>query len=255
MRFLVLAVFIIFSFGQQAISAESVVLVTPVNSVDTVTSEVILREAYRRIGINLVIKKYPAERALKLANQGKVDGEVQRINGIAAKYPNLIQVHPKINFIEGVVFSKSVTFDVKGWESLRPYRIGIIRGIKFAERNTAGMKVLPAGNYATLFKMLDRKRFDIIVSPSLNGRYQMLQAGVKGLRELPPPIMRFDLFHYLHKKNKALLPRISKVLQSMRESGDLKKIRRHVNIILLKRVEKHLPICDKDYSCFEGKSG
>ena len=136
-----------------------------------------------------------------------------------------------------------------------PEQENVLLPVPEPEPSLISMKVLPAGNYATLFKMLDRKRFDIIVSPSLNGRYQMLQAGVKGLRELSPPIMRFDLFHYLHKKNKALLPRISKVLQSMRESGDLKKIRRHVNIILLKRVEKHLPICDKDYSCFEGKSG
>lgn len=165
MRFIIFAALIFMTLGKLALSAEPLVLVTPVNTVDTVISEVIVREAYRRIGTDIVIKKYPAERALHLANQGEVAGEIQRIDGIAANYPNLIQVYPPINYIEGVVFSKSVAFEIDGWESLRPYRIGIIRGIKFAERNTVGMNVLQASVYSALFKMLDRKRFDIIVSP------------------------------------------------------------------------------------------
>ena len=38
---------------------ERLVLVTPLNTVDTVISEVITREAYRRIGIDVEIKKIP----------------------------------------------------------------------------------------------------------------------------------------------------------------------------------------------------
>ncbi len=251
--FVLLAALIFIAFGRQALSAERLVLVTPTNTVDTVISEVILREAYRRLGIDIVIKKYPGERAIRMANLGKVDGEVQRIDGINANYPNLIQIQPPINYIEGVVFSKSVTFKVDGWESLRPYRIGIIRGIKFAEANTVGMKVSSVSDYAALFNMLDKNRFDIIVSPRLNGEYQIKQLGVKGLRELSPSIMRFDLFHYLNKKDKDLVPAISKILRSMKESGELESIRRRVISVLLDRAEKKLPICDKDYACFENK--
>ncbi len=250
---LFLAAIISITSGKLAISAQMIV-VTPVNTVDTVISEVIIREAYRRMGIDVIIKKYPAERALQLANQGTVDGEVQRIDGIASKYPNLIQIYPPINYIKGVVFSKSVDFEVEGWESLRPYKIGIIRGIKFAERHTADMNVLSASDYKTLFNMLDKKRFEIIVSPSLNGKYQIKQLGVKGLRELSPAIMRFELFHYVHKKHKNLVPALSKTLQAMKDAGELEEIRRHVISVLLKLAEMNLPLCDKDYSCFEKKA-
>lgn len=69
---------------------ERLVLVTPPNTVDTVISEVITRKAYKRIGIDVEILKVPGERALRMANSGKADGEVQRIDGISANYHNLI---------------------------------------------------------------------------------------------------------------------------------------------------------------------
>ncbi|MBT8002974.1 MAG: transporter substrate-binding domain-containing protein [Rhodospirillales bacterium] len=229
----------------------SLVLVTPPNRIDTVISEVITREAYKRIGIAVKIRKYPGERALRLANSGKVDGEVQRINGIAANYHNLIQVHPAINYIEGTVFTRTKNFDVKGWQSLRPYRIGYIRGIKFAERNTKNMDSSGVGDYSRMFQMLGKGRFEIIVSPRLNGLYQMKQLGITGVRVLTPAIMRFDLFHYLHKKHSNLVPKISAVFAKMSETGELAKIRKHVISVTMKRAEQKLPLCDKDYACFD----
>jgi len=232
-------------------AADSIVLVTPVNTVDTVISEVIVREAYRRLGISVTIKKYPGERALRLADAGKVDGEVQRIDGIAKNYPNLIQIKPAINFIAGTVFTKAVKFQVEGWQSLRPYRIGYVRGIKFAERNTEGMNALPAKDYSNLIRMLDKGRVDIAVSPSVNGWYQIRKMGAEGISDLSPPIMKFDLFHYLHKKHAALAPRISEVFMQMKKSGELSAFRRRVVSTMLERAAKGLPLCDKDYACFE----
>ncbi len=236
-----------------AAAQDNLTLVTPVNSVDTVISEVILREAYRRLGIAVTIRKYPAERALKTANQGRVDGEVQRINGLSKKYKNLIQVKPPINYINGTVFAKSADFIIQGWKSLAPYRIGIVRGIKFAERNTQGMKTYPATDYAHLVKMLDKDRVDVVVSPGVNGWFQIKQLNLKGIREMSPPVARFELFHYLHKKNASLVPRIAKVISEMEINGDLLAIREHVINVMLARAEQGHPLCDKDYACFELK--
>ncbi len=231
-------------------AGEILTLVTPTNSIDTVISEVILREAYRRLDIEVVIRKYPAERALQLANEGSVDGEVQRIDGISARYQNLIQVKPAINYIEGAVFSDEVTFAVDGWASLEPYRIGIIRGIKFAEQNTRGMNVQRAGDYRKLFGMLAQGRFDIIVSPGINGEYQIRRLGIEGVEKLQPAIMRFDLFHYLGRDRADLVPRISAVLETMRENGELAAIREHVIDVIMERATRGLGPCDQDYACF-----
>ena len=115
---------------------------------------VILTEAYRRIGIKLTVKRFPGARAIKLANRGDYDGDLQRIDAIKNIFKNLVQVRPAINFLEASAFSAKHNFAVKGWESLRPYRIGIIRGMKFADVNTQGMNRAVVSNYEALFKML-----------------------------------------------------------------------------------------------------
>jgi ABC-type amino acid transport substrate-binding protein len=248
---LLLAVILLSVSAMPAFCADRLVLVTPMNTVDTVVGEVIIREAYRRLGIEVQIKKYPAERAIRLANYGEVDGEVQRIDGIAKKYKHLIQIWPPVNFLEAAVFSKSVAFDVLGWESLRPYRIGFIRGIKFAERYTADMNAHAVSGYPALFRMLGKGRFDIVLSPGINGRFHMKQAGVKDVHELKPAVMHFDLFHYLHRKNANLVSRISAVLDEMKQSGELQELRQHVFSVLMTLAKDKLPICDQDYKCFE----
>lgn len=233
------------------VAQDRLVLVTPPNTIDTVISEVITRKAYKRIGIDVEIQKYPGERALRLANSGNVDGEVQRINGIAANYTNLIQVFPAINYIEGTVFSLQKNFQVKGWDSLQPYKIGYIRGIKFAERNTKNMDSIAVSDYTRLFEMLRKKRFDIIVSPRTNGLYQLKQQGIDDIQELKPAIMRFDLFHYLHKKHIKLVPKISAVFAEMEKRGELEEIRKRVISVVMQRAAQKLPICDTDYACFD----
>lgn len=229
---------------------DRILLVTPLNTVDTVISEVIVREAYRRLGITVDIMKYPAERALRLADAGDADGEVQRIDGIAKRYTNLIQVRPPINYIEGTIFTKTADFSVEGWESLRPYRIGIIRGIKFAERSTKGMDTRLVSDYAELFRKLDRGLFDVAVSPRVNGWYQIAELRLTGIRELEPPVERFDLFHYLNRMHVDLVSEISSVFERMKEDGELAGIRARVIRVMLERAKAGLPLCDDDYACF-----
>lgn len=232
-------------------AADRLVLAAAANTVDTVTSEVIVREAYRRLGIAVDIRKYPGERALKMADAGVVAGDVQRIDNLSAKYRNLIQLRPAINYIEAAAFSRDRASEIAGWESLRPHRLGIIRGIKFAENNTGDMKRYVANDYAGLFRMVKGNRVDLAISLSLNGRYQSAVLGIDGVFELKPAIMRFDLFHYIHKSRAHLKPRLETVFRDMAAAGQLAKTRAHVIDVLLRQASQNIAICDKDYKCLE----
>lgn len=248
---LIVALFISLWTTSSLADVKLLVLSTPENTVDTAIGEVIVREAYGRLGIDVVIKKYPAERAVRLADSGELDGEVQRIAGLSEQYPNLIQVQPAINFIEATVFTKSATFPVEGWKSVSPYRIGLIRGIKFAERNTQGMSVAPAGSYDTLFRLLDKGRVDIALSPRVNGLHHIKRQELEGIQPLEPSIAMVDLYHYLNKKHADLVPYISAMFSRMRASGELPRIRARVVEVLMKRAEQNLGPCDDDYTCFQ----
>lgn len=246
-----LSVLVIMGGAQMARAADTIIIVGVVGSSDAYAGDVILRQAYRRLGIDLKIRKLPAERALRLADSGQVDGEVQRIDAIRHVYKNLVQIRPAINFLEAAVFTGSKNFPVEGWESLRPYRIGIIRGIKFAEANTTGMRRYIASGYDALFRMLNNGSLDVGVVPRINGLWHQIISGSDRIHELRPPVTRFKLYHYLHKKNRNLVPMISKVLAEMDVSGELLTIRNHVNAVLIDLARKGLPVCEKDFRCFE----
>jgi polar amino acid transport system substrate-binding protein len=218
---------------------------------DAWAADVILREAYRRIGVDLEIRKVPALRAIELTKVGQLDGEVQRIDSFKNAYPTLLQVRPAINFLEASAFSGSVDFEPQGWESLRPYTVGVVRGIKFAVDNTSGMRRYVASDYEPLFRMLDLGRLEIGVVPRINGLWHQAWMKSDRIREVKPPLARFELFHYLHKKHASWIPILAAELSAMQREGRLAVIRQHVHTVLINLARSRSPICADDYRCFE----
>jgi polar amino acid transport system substrate-binding protein len=232
---------------------EKLVLAVVENSPDTIVSEVILRHAYKKLGYGVEIRRYPAARALSMSNIGEVDGEAMRINGLTDKYPNLIQIYPSICYLDGTAFSMGKTLDVPGWEGLRPYKIGHVLGIKFAETHVQMMQTQVVNNYISLMSILQIGRIDFALAPRIVGKIAAIDAGVPAI-DLNPSIEIFKLYHYLHRKHAALVPKISAVLQEMDNNGSLKKINDHVLATILERAKKHLPIfCNDEMTCYEEK--
>jgi len=83
--------------------------------------EEVLLEAYNRIGIKAETQWLPGARALRMANDGEVDGAQLRVASVSKKYSNLIIVPVPVYETEIVVFTRSADFQVKGWASLKPY--------------------------------------------------------------------------------------------------------------------------------------
>jgi len=231
-------------------SPDPIRLVAAAGSADTVVAEVILREAYSRLGYRLEVTRYPAERAIRMANQGRFDGDVQRIDGISETYPNLVKVQPSINHIEGGVFAARDDLRIDSWEDMQPYRCGIIRGIKFAELRTEGMDRYIVGGYNRLFTMLTHERFDLAVSPLLSGAYNLKRGGFQGIEPAGPALERFELYHYLHRDNADLRLRIAAELSRMRDNGELTVIRDEVVQEIMRRAEEGLDLCDGELECF-----
>ena len=188
-------------------------------------SERILTEAYKRIDFNLKIRKFPAERALHESNAGNTDGEVNRIQGIHKKYVNLVMVPTPVNYFEGVVFTKNLIFPINGWDSLRPYKIVMRIGSKFAEKGTKDMDTIKVPTYSMAFRLLDINRADICIASRLTGLLQIKKLNLIGVKAIEPPLVKSQLYHYVHKKNKNIIPKINSSLIKMHEEGLIEKIR------------------------------
>jgi len=185
----------------------------------------VLQHAYQQLGIDIEYLPLPGERALRTSDSGEVDGEVFRIANVNKRYKNLVPVPTRINVLQGIAFTKERDIRVDGWQSLAPHNIGIQVGIKFAERGTEGMNRILVDTNEQLFKMLDSGRVDVIVAAHANGLKTISALELTGIRSTTPAIQEYPLFHYLHKKHSALVPKLDAVLRDMEESGLILQMR------------------------------
>jgi polar amino acid transport system substrate-binding protein len=188
--------------------------------------ESVAAEAFRRLGRQIETAALPAERALLNVNAGIDDGELGRIPGIEHDYPNLIRVPEKVFDFDFVGFARDPAVQVDGWQSLRSYSVGHITGWKIYERNTqAARDVTTVRSIRELFGLLEKKRADIVLLERWQGLWELRHRGLRA-RLLEPPFARSEMFIYLHRKHRDVVPRLAQALADMKADGTYERLRR-----------------------------
>lgn len=187
--------------------------------------DIVVGEAFRRNGLALELVKLPAERALQNANNGIDDGDLSRIAGLEQHYPNLIRVPEKLFDMDFVVFTNSPKVTASDLETIARYNVGLIRGWKILETKTAGMPYVTAvRNAETLFNMLSKKRIEIALYSRWMGTALSKKLGIANVRVIDPPLASKEMFMYLNKKHKDLIPRLAESLRQIKQEGMYEKI-------------------------------
>lgn len=185
----------------------------------------VVKEAFRRVGIEIGIIAVPAERALRNASDGIEDGIFSRVAGMGEKYPGLLQVPEKIVDFEFVAFSRKIDLVTKGWESLQPFDVAIVTGWKILEENIRGTRsLLKVRDVSILFNLLAGDRVDIIVYSRLGGEAAISELGLTGVKTLEPPLASREMFLYLNRKHAGLVAPVSESLRKMKEEGTYQSI-------------------------------
>jgi polar amino acid transport system substrate-binding protein len=187
----------------------------------------IIREAYDKLGVQVAYKTYPAERALRISNQGRADGELVRIEGVDIKYTNLIRIPVSHVQAKQMAFGKRGNIKINGWESLKPYKIVFHRGYKVAEQNTIGMNRFIVGSDRSAFLMVEKGRMDVAVANLFTGQKLIEELKLKKTIMLSPPVQVDPLFHYLHRKHESLVPNVTARLRTMKKSGRFEEIKKN----------------------------
>jgi len=190
----------------------------------------ILKVVYARMKVPMALLDMPAKRALAESSTGRIDGEVQRIFDVGNEYPTLLPVRPPINCIEPSAFVKSsrkIMDRAHGWDSIRGLTVGIVRGVGSSERGTAGMpRVVPIDTLDQAMLMLEGERVDVVVSDRFSGLVSVKKLGLQNsIVALSPPFEKIYIYHFLHKKHAALVPKVESVLQQMASTGELEELR------------------------------
>jgi polar amino acid transport system substrate-binding protein len=183
----------------------------------------IVREAYRRVGRDAVADIRPNERGILSANDGDTDGDTMRVAGMEGKYPNLVRVAEPVMVFKTVAFTSGLTFEVKGWESLRPYSLCIVRGFKLGESRTDGMlREQPTTNEAAL-RMLQAGNCQ--VAPVGEALWLLIdQLNLGPFQALEPPVESTPLYHYVNIRHAGLVPPLTEALAAMRRDGTIDRI-------------------------------
>ncbi len=209
-----------------ATAQEKLTIATPnIPSPVVFVSHEVLKKAYQQAGMEIELKRLPAKRSLVDANRGVYDGELARVRNIEKMAPNLVRIPVSVYTTNVVVFTKNKQFPVKGWDSIKPYKTGILRGIALVEAKTKGFNRHMVNSPASLFNLLFAERIDIAIFMHLDGLLELNKTNLHAsIKALSPPLMKLKLYHYLHKKNQHLVPKLEKVLAAMERSGELKQI-------------------------------
>ena len=200
--------------------------------------ELVLIEAYEKIGVKVEVLRVPSKRSLTMSNSGQSDGEVHRIKSITQKFTNLVQSPVSINHVEIVAFSKYPGTIINNEEELASYSIVYHKGAVVFEKLTEGfphVKTVSISKQGLM--MLANDRAEIFLGDSLSGPATVRENNIQGVYMLSPPVKTIHMYHCLNKNKSYLIPQITQVLKAMEASGRIKEIRDQYMIEYFKKFD------------------
>lgn len=191
--------------------------------------ELVLQEAFGRLGRQLDFQEVSAERSLILVNDGIDDAECCRIPDVVRKeYRNLIAVPESVFEVRFSAFVTNPEVQVQNWEDLKPYSVGTVTGWKILVNNIGLIQpreYFELDNAEAMFRMLDMGRLDVATLGYLSGRRSLRQLQLQDIvHAVEPPLATRKLYLMLHKKHVALVPRLNEILVELKADGTMDRI-------------------------------
>ena len=186
----------------------------------------VLQEAYKHLNYKVNFVELKGQSSFVRANEGKYDGETSRIRDIENRVENLIRITTPIYEIKGTFYSSSSkikkSFDLKFIEK---YKIAIYEGSVFSvEYTKIHPNILVLSSYEAVMNVIANGRADIGILPYATASELKQKMKLKHIMSLGEPFRKYPLYHYLHKKNAKLVPKIESILSKMYQKGRIKEI-------------------------------
>jgi polar amino acid transport system substrate-binding protein len=182
----------------------------------------ILKEAFRRVGATFDRITVPSARALILADQGAIDGDYVRIDGIDASYPNLVRVGVPIATMDFSAFTIGTGPYPTAWADLASIPFAHIIGWKIVEQNTVGFRSAErVRDPAALFAMLMSGKVRTIVYDRVQGMAYLKEffpANASGSIRVTT-IEKRGMYLYLNARHRDLARRLEAALTAMEREG------------------------------------
>lgn len=199
------------------------------NGAGTGFHQLLIRDVLAKLGKTAELEVIPASsRAIKLADDGIIDGLTGRVAGLEKEYPNLIAV-PERMFVNDFVACTSPGGKLAAnWAETRPFSVAYVIGWQIFEHHLPPVRELTTvKDSAQLLSLLKAGRAELI----LHERWQILwlarQMNVP-LACAEPPLAKVSMFIYLNRRHADLAPAMADTLRRMKADGSYETIARKV---------------------------
>ncbi|TVM32749.1 substrate-binding periplasmic protein [Oceanidesulfovibrio marinus] len=192
--------------------------------------DLLLIEAFGRLGYQVHVNMLPAQRALADAASGRADGDIGRIAGLEKSYPSLVRVpEPALDSREFVGFSRHVDIATTSWETLAPYHLAYVEGWQIFRDNVPKQAIVTALHSTdALFRFLDKDRCDIALTARFDGLAMLKALHIEDVHILEPPLASLKMYLYLNRNRIDLVEPLAEIFREMKADGSIDSIRTQV---------------------------
>jgi polar amino acid transport system substrate-binding protein len=186
--------------------------------------DLLVPEAFARLGIDARVENLPGDRALRMSNEGLTDGQALRVLGIEKEYPNLVRVPEPVFEAEFLAWAMRSDIQLAGWQDLRSLVVGYPLGWKLYDREVKqAREIIRVRSMEQLFPLLAASRIDVVLLDRWQAMYLTRRAGIDA-HPIEPALARHEMYMYLHVRHRALVAPLAAALAAMRADGSVKRI-------------------------------
>lgn len=179
-------------------------------------SILLMQKAYQQLGYQMKLVIMPLERSAYESNKGlMLDAELSRTAEAAAMLPNMVRVKVPIGHIRITAFSREPTLQIRSWQSLGMWRVDVLRGIYLAKINMQGQKYTEVNTIEQAIQRLLSSRADIAVLLGDETEWLLKQQAYQGIYAITPDLAKTHIFHYVHERHAALVPKLEAALRQL----------------------------------------
>lgn len=215
------------------VAAETLTFIYPVrpNALYDAARE-ILQETYFKLGYQLDFAFVYGQRGLIDSAAGRADGELARVEGVEREFTGLLRVPVSHIATQQMAFARDRSIEVTSWRGLSPYKIILRHDDEVAERKTRNMRRYFASSEEAALKMVENYKMDIAIADRSDGLAALEKLEFDDVHMLRPAIQVVPLYHFINRKHRKLLSRITFVMKSLQSSGRMTEILREHGVDL-----------------------
>lgn len=186
--------------------------------------QAVLQQAYARLGLSFQPQVLPLRRGLMMAEAGQLDGDLMRNAEVLKDHPQLLRIHVPVAVGVYSAYRRGNCPARIGIEELASKRVAYFRGIRAIEMALPASALVGAKDSWDALRHVQQGITEYAIGMQAESDALLAARQADDICRIPEPVLTVPLYHALHKRHAALVPRLEGVLQEMERSGEMARV-------------------------------